>query len=370
MNIEDLARPEIRCQSVYEAGRPIEHVAREFGLKPEDILKLASNENPLGTSPKALAAAQAALREAHLYPDAACYDLTHKAAEVWHLSPAQFVFGNGSNEVLEMLTRAFLLPGDEVVMGQYAFIIYRLLISVAGATRVDVPMRAHFAHDLDAMRKAVTARTKLIFLTNPNNPTGGANTREEVLAFARSLPDHVILCVDEAYAEFMDEAPDLRALIAEGRPILCCRTFSKIYGCAGFRAGYGYGPEALIGLLQRARQPFNVNLIAQAAVLAAFDDVEFAEHSRRVNREGIALLTRRLTALGFKVPPTQANFVFFRVGPQAVEIGRYLQKHGVIVRTLVPYGLAEYLRVTVGTPEQNERFLEVFARGLATGGLV
>ena len=368
MNIEDLARPEIREQPVYEAGKPISPVAREFGLDPDNILKLASNENPLGPSPKALAAAQKALQSANLYPDSACYDLSHKMADFWGLSPDQFVFGNGSNEVIELLTRVFLQPGDEAVMGEYAFIVYRLLTRMAGAKLVPVPMTASFAHDLDAMAAAVTDRTKIVFFTHPNNPTGGVNSQAEILAFARKLPDHVILCFDEAYAEFMDNPPDLRPLIAEGRPVLCCRTFSKIYGCAGMRVGYGYGPKALVGLMQRARQPFNVNAIAQAAALAAIDDVEFVERARKVNREGLAQLQKGLADLGFETIPSQANFILFKAGPAALDLWRYLQKNGVIVRGMVPYRLPEYLRITVGTKAQNERFLKTFADGLNAVG--
>ncbi len=368
MNIEDLARPEIREQPVYEAGKPISHVAREFGLDPDSVLKLASNENPLGSSPKAIAAARDALRSANLYPDSACYDLTRKLAALWNLSPAQFVCGNGSNEVIELLTRAFLRPGDEVVMGEYAFIVYRLLARMAGAKLVTAPMTKDFAHDLGAMREAVNERTKIVFFTHPNNPTGGVNDTADILAFARGLPEHVILCFDEAYAEFMDSPPDLRPLIAEGRPVLCCRTFSKIYGCAGMRVGYGYGPEGLVGLMHRARQPFNVNAISQAAALAALDDTEFVEKTRRVNREGLDQLAKGLAGLGFETVPSQANFVLFKVGAFATDMAGYLQSKGVIVRGMVPYKLPEYLRVTVGTQAQNERFLKTFADGLRAVG--
>jgi len=368
MNIEDLARQEIRGQPVYEAGKPISHVARAYGLDPKAVIKLASNENALGPSPKALAAVRAVLDELNLYPDAGCYDLSEKVALYWGIGQSQLIFGNGSNDIIDLLACTFLERGDEVVMGKYAFIVYKLVAHLAGAKAVGVEMTKDFSHDLDAMKDAITPRTKIVFFTHPNNPTGGVNKTEDILAFARALPEHVILCFDEAYAEYMDNPPDLRPLIAEGRPILCCRTFSKIYGLAGLRVGYGYGPQTLVQLVQRARQPFNVNALAQAAACAALDDVAFVEKARAMNAQGLVQLGRELESLGLQTVPSDANFLLFKVGDNAFDLAQYLLKNGVIVRTMKPYGLDPYLRVTVGTPEQNTRFLELLKSGLNAGG--
>lgn len=355
MKLESLARPSVLTQPVYEPGKPIEYVARELGLDPAGIIKLASNENPFGPSPLAVAAAKRALDHGELYPDGGCFDLRHKLAATHGLSADQFIVGNGSNEVIEFLGHAFLGPGDEVVMGAPAFVVYKLVTLLFGAKAVEVPLR-DWRHDLDAMAAAITPRTKLVFVCTPNNPTGTANSEAELLAFARQLPEHVIAVFDEAYAEFVERAPDLRALIAEGRKVVCLRTFSKIYGLASLRVGYGYGSVALAALLNRVRQPFNVNAIAQAAALAALDDKEFAAKTARENRAGLAQLERGCRELGLEIVPSVANFMLVRVGDGA-RVFDALQRRGVIVRPVKSYGLPEWIRVTVGTREQNERFL-------------
>ena len=267
--------------------------------------------------------------------------------------------GNGSNELLELLGHAFLGAGDEVVMGKPAFIVYKLVALLFGAKPVEVPLAAH-AHDLQAMAAAITPRTKLVFVACPNNPTGPANGEAELLAFARALPDHVVLVIDEAYAEYAENPPDLRPLIAEGRKVICLRTFSKIYGLAGLRVGYGYASAEMVALLNRVRQPFNVNSLAQEAAIAALDDEAFVKRSRRVNNAGLKQLTKGLKRLGLEVAPSAANFLLVKVGDGAACFQK-LQKAGVIVRPVGGYGLPEWVRVTVGTKRQNERLLAVLA---------
>lgn len=355
MKLAELVNPSVLTQPVYEPGKPIEDVARELGLDPAGIIKLASNENPLGPSPLAVAAARRALEDGALYPDGGAVALRARLAQRHGLAPEQFVIGNGSNEVIELLGHTFLSSCDEVVMGAPAFIVYKLVTLLFGARPVEVPLTA-YRHDLGAMAAAVTPRTKLVFVASPNNPTGTANTAEELGAFAEALPDHVVLVLDEAYAEYVDRAPDLRPLIAAGRKIVCLRTFSKIFGLAGLRIGYGYGSPELVTLLQRVRQPFNVNALAQAAARAALDDAAWVERCRASNRAGLAQLAAGLAALGCEFVPSEANFLLVRVGDGAGIFGA-LQRRGVIVRPVGPYGLPDWIRVTVGTTEQNERLL-------------
>lgn len=355
MTFDSLVKPSVRTQPVYEPGKPIEDVARELGLDPAGIIKLASNENPWGPSPKAIAAAKRALEHGELYPDGGCFALRQKLAGKWGLGADQFVVGNGSNEIIELLGHAFVAEGDEVVMGAPAFVVYKLVTLLFGAKAVEVPLVNH-RHDLAKIAAAITPRTKLVYVCTPNNPTGTANTEAELLAFARALPEHVVGVFDEAYAEYLERAPDLRPLIAEGRKVVCLRTFSKIYGLASLRVGYGYGSADLCALLNRVRQPFNVNAIAQAAALAALDDDAFAEKTARENRAGLAQLERGCAELGLEVVASVANFMLVRVG-DGTAVFQALQRRGVIVRPVRSYGMPEWVRVTVGTPEQNSRFL-------------
>ncbi len=356
----ELANRPVLTQPVYEAGRPIEVVAREFGLDPGSVIKLASNENPLGPSPLGLAAGRKALEQAHLYPDGGCTFLREKLAAKWRLKPSNFVIGNGSNEVMILLAQAFLRPGEEVVFGSQAFVVYKLATMLFGATPVEVPMPG-FRHDLAAMRAAVTSRTRIVFLASPNNPTGGTDRPEDILALASSLPEDVIFCLDEAYAEYLDATADLRPMMAAGRKVVVTRTFSKAYGLAGLRVGYLMGSEEVCGLINRVRQPFNVNLPALAAAEAALDDADFLSRSRKANAEGIAQLSEGLNSLGFEFIPGHANFLAARV-PRAEEAFTALQRVGVIVRPLKGYGMVGWLRLTVGTPAQNARLLAELAK--------
>jgi histidinol-phosphate aminotransferase len=359
VKLESLAKPAVLTQPVYEPGKPIEDVARELGLDPAGVIKLASNENPLGPSPRAVAAARRALEQGQLYPDGECVELRRKLAQVQGLSAEQIVPGNGSNEIIELLGHVFLGPGDEAIMGAPAFAIYKLVTLLFGSQAVEVPL-TEFRHDLAAMARAITPRTKLVFVASPNNPTGASNPPGEILAFARALPDHVIFVLDQAYAEYDEHAPDLKPLIREGRKVICLRTFSKIYGLAALRVGYGYASAEMAALLRRVRQPFNVNAIGQAAAIAALDDHEFAGRSVRENRAGLGQLTAGFRVLGLEFVPSSANFLMVKVGDGARWFDA-LQRRGLIVRPLKSYGLPEWLRITVGTAEQNERLLAEMA---------
>lgn len=355
MNFESLAKPSVRTQPIYEPGKPIEYVARELGLDPAGIIKLASNENPFGPSPLARAAARQALEQGQLYPDGGCFELREKLAIKRGLKADQFVVGNGSNEIIELLGHAFLGAGDHVVMAAPAFVVYKLVTLLFGAKAIEVPL-SNWRHDLAALAAAVTPQTKIVYVCTPNNPTGTANTEADLHAFVRALPEHVVAVVDEAYAEFLERPPDLRPLLREGRKIVCLRTFSKIYGLASLRVGYGYASAELCALLNRVRQPFNVNAIAQAAAVAALDDQEFADRCARANRAGLMQLEEGCRRLQLEVVPSVANFMLIRVG-DGNRIFDSLQRRGVIVRPVKSYGLPEWIRVTVGTPAQNDRFL-------------
>lgn len=352
----DLVKPELLSQPTYQPGKPIEEVARELGLDPMGIIKLASNENPLGASEAAIEAGKQAMELVEMYPDGGCFELKKALAATRGLAPEQFIIGNGSNEVLEIIGHALLGPGDEAVMGKGAFIVYKLVTLLFGATPVEVPMQ-NFTHDLDAMAAAVTEKTKVVFLPSPDNPSGTANSEADIRAFIDKLPDHVLFVLDEAYAEYVENAPDLRDLIAAGKKVFCTRTFSKIYGLAGLRVGYGYGSPELVDLLNRAREPFNVNSIAQAAAVAALGDQEFVSDCKVANEIGRMQLETGFMSLGCEYIRSFANFVTVKVG-DGVRCFEEMQKAGVIVRPLAPYGMPEWVRVTIGLPEQNQAALE------------
>lgn len=365
MKYAELANTGVHEQPVYEPGKPIEYVAREFGLDPAKIAKLASNENPFGPSPMAIAAAERALKVAHLYPDGGCHDLRNKIAQTRGISADSVIIGNGSNEIIELLGHAFLRPGLEVVMGAQAFIVYKLVAKMFGATPVEVPMPG-YVHDLEAMAAAVTARTRLLFVASPNNPTGMANSEADLLQLAENLPEHVIVCFDEAYAEYLDQAPDLRQAIQAGRKVICLRTFSKIYGLGGLRVGYGYGDPEAIALLHRVRQPFNVNVVAQVAATAALSDLEFVDKCREENAAGRQFLCEGLGELGLETFGGEANFVLCKVG-DGKGVFEGLQRQGIIVRPLAPYGMPEFVRITIGRASENERLLKAMQHCLERG---
>lgn len=359
MKYAELANAGVLEQPVYEPGKPIEVVAREYGLNPDFICKLASNENPFGPSPKAVAAGVRALENAHLYPDGGCYELRQKIAEKRGVSLESIMVGNGSNELIELLGHLFLRPDLEVVMGAQAFIVYKLVTRLFGAIAVEVPMQ-EFGHDLEAMLAAVSPRTRLMFVASPNNPTGVANTETDLLTLVDQLPEHVVLCLDEAYAEYLEQAPDLTAAICAGRKVICLRTFSKIYGLGGLRIGYACADPDLISLLHRVRQPFNVNAVAQAAATAALDDDVFVAKCCNENEKGRKFLVDGLNALGFETMGGAANFVLTRTG-SGVACFEALQRRGIIVRPLEVYGLPDYVRITIGLPEENKKLLDAMA---------
>lgn len=363
---KDLVKPELISQPVYQPGKPIEEVARELDLDPASIIKLASNENPLGASPKAIEAGKRAMNDVALYPDGGCYELKRAIARSLSIDSEQIIVGNGSNEILELLGHAFVGVGDEVVMGKGAFIVYKLVTLLFGGKAIEVPMR-HFKHDLDAMAEAMTDRTKLVFLPSPDNPSGSANSPEEIESFIDKLPENVLFVLDEAYAEYLDNRPDLRDRIAAGDAIFCTRTFSKIYGLAGLRVGYGYGNAELVSLLNRVREPFNVNAVAQATAIEALQDQSFAQQSKQANAEGREQLENGFVSLGCEYIKSYANFVTVKVG-NGEACFQSMQRQGVIVRPLAPYGMPEWVRVTVGLPDQNQRAIECLNSYLSSRG--
>jgi histidinol-phosphate aminotransferase len=359
MALADVVKPHIRALEPYRPGKPIEELERELGI--EGAIKLASNESPLGPSPKALAALRGALAGVHRYPDGASYSLRRKLAGRLGVAEAQLVFGCGADELLELVAKVCLGSGDEAVYAWPSFAMYPIVVNGMGATPVQVPLRDDLVHDLDAMRAAIGARTRVVFVCNPNNPTGTSVGAAAFDAFAASLPEDLVLVVDEAYFEYArrPDFPDALSLVARRPGTLVMRTFSKIYGLAGLRIGYGVADPELAGYLQRARHPFNVNRLAEAAALAALDDDEHADRSRRVNAEGVAYLTRELGALGVPVWPTDANFVLAKLG---AGMDARLLGEGVIVRPLGGFGMPEHVRISVGLPEENERLVKALRR--------
>jgi histidinol-phosphate aminotransferase len=344
--------PDIAGITPYSPGKPIEELERELGIT--NSIKLASNENPRGPSPKALAVLSDATKTLHRYPDGGGHYLRQALAERWKVSSDQIILGNGSDEIITMLTKAFLTPGDEAVMAEPSFIVYKIDVTAEHAKPVTVPLK-EFRHDLPAMAKAVTARTRLVFVCNPNNPTGTYVTAVEVAAFLQAIPPDVIVVFDEAYYEYVTAAdcPDTLAILKGGRNVVLLRTFSKIYGLAGLRIGYGLTTPEIVQHLNRIRPPFNTNSLAQKAALAALSDEEHVRESRRLNREGMDTLTERLKALGLSVVPSQANFLYFDVKQDGKAMFEALLRRGVIVRHLG----GAFLRVTVGLPQENERFI-------------
>ena len=339
----------------YEPGKPVEELAREMGLEPSDIIKLASNENPLGPSPKALDAMRDALERAHFYPDGGGWALRSAIAEKLGLERANVVLGNGSNEIIEFLGHAFLKPGDEVVTAQHAFAVYTLMAQLFGARTVEVPDPG-YKHDLEAMLAAITPRTRQVFIANPNNPTGTLAGQAEIDAFMARVPEHVIVVFDEAYYEFLDDAPDVLKYVREGRNVVVMRTFSKIQGLAALRIGYGLAPAKLADVLQKTRQPFNANSIAQAGAVAGLADEDHMRKTRELTHEGRAYLEEEFAGMELEYVPSYANFVLVRVG-DGDAVFKTLLKQGIIVRAMRSYKLPEWIRVSVGTMEQNRRFI-------------
>lgn len=369
MSMADLTslRPRAGIDSlrVYEPGRPLEEVAREQGLAPGDLVKLASNENNLGPSPKAVEAMRAAASRMHLYPDGGNFYLRNALSAKLGVDPDQLIFGNGSNELIEFLGHVFLEPGTNIVMSECAFVIYRLVAASFGAETRAAPMRA-FTHDLDAMRDLINDQTRLVFVANPNNPTGTRVENEALKSFLDSLPAHVLPVLDEAYVELLaeEEQPSSMAWVREGRPLLVMRTFSKTYGLAGIRLGYGVADPDLVALLEKFRQPFNVNAMAQAAALAALEDDGYVERTRQWVREGLAFLEQAFHGMGLETVPSCANFLLVKTGDSRGTF-QALQRRGVIARPMDGYGLQDWLRLSVGTPEENEQAVRLIQEVLS-----
>ena len=361
-NIAELAPSYIRGISPYTPGKPITEVARELGLPLERIVKLASNENPLGMSPKAKAAVEKAIAGVERYPDQ--FDLIAALAERFGVEQGQIVLGNGSNDVLDMVARVFLAPGRSSVFAQHAFTVYPLATMSAGGECIEVPAK-NFGHDLQAMRAAIRADTRLVWIANPNNPTGTFLPATEVKTFLKSVPADVMVVLDEAYNDYLPpaERADTTAWIAEFPNLVITRTFSKVYGLAGLRIGYGIARAEVADLMNRVRHPFNVNNLALAAATAALDDYVFLAQSFELNRSGMEQIVAGLKRLGLEHIPSHGNFIAFKVG-DAAGVNQRLLKQGVIVRPIGGYGMPEYLRVTIGLERENVRFLEALESAL------
>ncbi|MEA1082340.1 histidinol-phosphate transaminase [Marinobacter qingdaonensis] len=369
IDYQSLAVRGVQALSPYQPGKPIDELARELGLDPADIIKLASNENPLGPSEKALAAAREALSELCLYPDGNGFDLKQALSARLAVGMDQITLGNGSNDVLEVIARCFADPDAEVVYSQYAFAVYPLVTQAIGATGVSVPAR-DWGHDLDAMAAAVTERTKLVFVANPNNPTGTVHKAADIETFLAKIPERVLVVLDEAYCEYLtgDAYPDGVQLLSRFPNLIVCRTFSKAWGLAALRVGYSISSPAIADVLNRVRQPFNVDTLALAAATAVLADDAYLERSREVNSAGLRQLEQAFDRMGLAYIPSAGNFVAVDVGEQAQAVYEALLARGVIVRPVAGYGMPRHLRVSVGLPEQNARFIEALEQSLAALG--
>lgn len=356
MSLADRVKPHIRDLAPYQPGKPIEELERELGIR--ESIKLASNENPLGPSPRAVEAIREAAGQIHRYPDGASFELRRALAERLGVEGHQIVFGCGGDEILELIAKTVIGPGDEVVYGWPSFAMYPIVVKGMGATGVPVPLGDDLVHDLDAMVAAVTGRTRLVMLCNPNNPTGTSVGAEAFDRFVEALPEDVILAVDEAYYEFVrrPDRPDLIGWIGRRPGTLALRTFSKIYGLAGLRIGYGLADAEFASYLERARHPFNVNRLAEVGALAALGDEEHVRRTLELNASGIEYLTAELGRLGIETWPTDANYLLARTGADVYDA---LLAKGVIVRPMVRFGLPEHVRISIGLPEENERLIKV-----------
>jgi histidinol-phosphate aminotransferase len=349
----DLANPHLHDIAVYEPGKPIEETARELNVGPDEIIKLASNENPIGPSPKAIVAMRCAVDRAQLYPDGGGFYLRSALARKLDLERENIILGNGSNEIIEFLGHAFLNRADEVIVSRHAFVAYKIVASLFGARLIETAS-PNYEHDLEAMLAAATSRTKIIFIANPNNPTGTLLDQAEIDNFISRLPENIIVAVDEAYFELLDDAPDVLRYIRSGRNLIALRTFSKIHGLASLRVGYGIARRELIEILQKTREPFNVNGVAQAGALAALQDDAHQRRTKRVIDEGRAYLEAQFAQMNIRFVPSAANFVMVNVG-DGPAVFKQLLARKIIVRPLKGYDLPEWIRISVGTMEQNKK---------------
>jgi histidinol-phosphate aminotransferase len=358
-SFDKLANKGIADLMVYEPGRPIDEVARELGFNdPAEITKLASNENSLGPSPLALKAIAAHASQMHLYPDGGAYYLKEALAAKLKVQPQQLIIGSGSNEIIEFIGHAFLGTGSEVMMADRAFIVYKLIAAMFGAGLVSVPMQ-NLTHDLDAMLAAITPQTRLIFIANPNNPTGSVVSAAAIDAFMEKVPENIIVCFDEAYVELLPESeqPPTLEYVRQGRNVIVLRTFSKTYGLAGLRVGYAVAPAECIKLLNRVRQPFNVNAMALAAAQAALADDDHVERTRKLVADGRQQFYDAFAEMNLEYTPSAANFILVKVG-QGRQCFEELKKQGVITRPMDGYKLPDHIRITIGTKAENSRCIE------------
>lgn len=360
-NLADLAPDYIREIAPYQGGKPISELAREMGLDEAEIVKLASNENPLGISPKAQMAIDDAIADIARYPDGNSFALRDAVSKKFGVQANQIVFGNGSNDILELTARAFLTVGDEAIYSQHAFAVYPLVTQAVGAKGVVIPAK-EFGHDLEGFAKAITPKTKLIFIANPNNPTGTLINKDALKAFLDQVPSHVLVLLDEAYDEYLSTQDKSEAIdwLSAFPNLIISRTFSKAYGLAGLRVGFGLMQANVADILNRVRQPFNVNSIAQVAAVESLADDDFVARSYAANQAGMAQITQGLSKLGLAFIPSYGNFLSFKV-PNAASVNQQLLKKGVIVRPVANYEMPDYLRVSIGLFSENAKFLEKLA---------
>ncbi|MGZ8265914.1 MAG: histidinol-phosphate transaminase [Burkholderiales bacterium] len=365
MSIADLAPAHIRAIAPYQPGKPISELAREMRLDEASIIKLASNENPLGVSPFAQRAIAAVLADLSRYPDGNGFELKQALNRRYGIATECIVLGNGSNDVLDLAARAFLTTQDEAVYSQHAFAVYPLAVQAMGARGVEVPAR-NYGQDLEAMRRAVTGRTRIAFIANPNNPTGTFVRASELEPFIAAMPPHVLVVLDEAYNEYLPEEVRVDTLpwLAKYPNLVITRTFSKVYGLAGLRVGYSFAWPRVADLMNRVREPFNVNSVALAAAAAALEDREFVARSYKVNLRGMQQITQGLAQLGLEFIPSYGNFVTFRAG-NAAQVFQRLLEAGIIVRPVAGYGMPEHLRVSIGLESENARFLASLEQAIA-----
>jgi len=362
-----LTRQAIEELVPYPPGKPIEELERELGISGS--IKLASNENPIGPSPLAVQAILDKVNSLNRYPDGSCYYLKSKLSTIFDRPESQIIIGNGSNELIELVIRTFLEPGDEVIQAFPSFLVYQKIVSGAGGLMISVPL-SNFRIDLEAIAATITPRTKIIIINNPNNPTGTALQADEMQGFFRRIPRDILVVLDEAYIEFATGKSVANGLhLAADHPLLIVlRTFSKLYGLAGLRIGYGFASDEVVDYINRVRQPFNANTLAQAAATAALDDREFVSRTLATVREGLAYLYRELDQLGLQYVPTQTNFFLIKVPMGADPLYKRMLREGVIIRSMVSFGFPDYIRINVGLPEENKRFIQTLKEALEEHG--
>jgi len=364
MSFCDLTVHGVSDLEAYVPGKPIEELQRQYGLR--DVIKLASNENPLGPSKAAVAAVAQSAKEITRYPDGNGYALKQVLAEKFQLVAEQITLGNGSNDVLELVARAFASTGDEIIFSEHAFAVYPLVTKAIGATAVETPAK-DYGHDLDAMLKAISPRTKIIFIANPNNPTGTWVEPESILAFLEKVPEKVLVVLDEAYIEYIEDTENTIAWLQDFHNLIITRTFSKGYGLAGLRIGYALSHPVVADLMNRIRQPFNVNSLAQVAAIATLGDEAYLKQSREVNSAGMKQLIAGFERMDLQYIPSKGNFITVNVHTNAAEVNEDLLQEGIIVRPIANYGLPQHLRISIGLEQENQLVLDALSRILGRG---